>query len=226
MLKNTTYIGDHGGNTEFCEPIIDKAVFEDVQRLLKRNVKSSQKHDYIFSGLMVCAECDKKLSGFQPRQKRWTYRCRGYYSKIKVGDRTCANKRCISEPVLERYLVENIKPLAEEYISKAKARAQVSNTGKIKSLEKKIERLKELYVNELIDLAEYKKDKADFQEQIEVLLQEEKVETDTTVAEQILAMDFESKYSLLDNKEKRTFWRTIIREIRFSKERKIEVIFL
>ena len=48
MLRNKRYIGEYQDNKEFCPPIIDREIFFDVQRLLKINVKSGKKYDYIF----------------------------------------------------------------------------------------------------------------------------------------------------------------------------------
>ena len=58
MLTNTKYIGEFRDNKNYCPAIIDRDLFFDVQRLLKINIKSGKKHDYIFSGLVVCDDCD------------------------------------------------------------------------------------------------------------------------------------------------------------------------
>ena len=41
ILRNTRYIGEAHGNKAFCEPIIDRDLFDEVQRKLSINVKSS-----------------------------------------------------------------------------------------------------------------------------------------------------------------------------------------
>ena len=53
MLQNVIYIGKHpSGVDSFCDPIVPTALFEDVQRKLAMNIKSSQKELYIFSGCL------------------------------------------------------------------------------------------------------------------------------------------------------------------------------
>ena len=48
MLTNTKYIGVFRDNKEYCPAIIDRELFEDVQRLLKINIKDG-KNMIIFS---------------------------------------------------------------------------------------------------------------------------------------------------------------------------------
>ncbi|MCB6761596.1 hypothetical protein LI088_12030, partial [Adlercreutzia equolifaciens] len=62
-------IGEFRDNKEYCPAIIDHDLFYDVQRLLKINIKSGKKHDYIFSGLVVCDDCDHIMSGCQQRAR-------------------------------------------------------------------------------------------------------------------------------------------------------------
>ena len=56
MLKRKVYIGELYGDPEYCEPIVDKETLSKVQRLLAMNIKKNQKHEYLFSGLVKCAE--------------------------------------------------------------------------------------------------------------------------------------------------------------------------
>lgn len=63
MLQNKKYIGIFRDNENYCEPIITKELFYDVQRLLKLNIKTCKnRHDYIFSGLIRCVDCGYVMS--------------------------------------------------------------------------------------------------------------------------------------------------------------------
>ena len=66
ILQNTAYIGIYHNIEDFCEGIIDKKVFAQVQDILinKRTVKSDPTNRiYVFSGLLKCASCGKAMAG-------------------------------------------------------------------------------------------------------------------------------------------------------------------
>ena len=68
MLHEKLYTGvyDRCGrvNDNFCPPIITAEQFEHVQELTKRNARSSPSgRVYIFTSILVCAECNHKLVG-------------------------------------------------------------------------------------------------------------------------------------------------------------------
>lgn len=70
LLQNPSYIGVKRGNNHFCEEIVDRDLFFEIQRKLSLNVKVSQKRVYIFSGLIRCAECGNIMAGLQQHQFR------------------------------------------------------------------------------------------------------------------------------------------------------------
>lgn len=231
MLKRTIYIGVHHGNDNFCPPLIDKDLFYDVQRKLGMNIKKSQKYSYIFSGLITCEHCGHKMGASQRiyhRQKGDVptrfYRCVQHFGPV----RSCPNSKMIRENVLERYLLENIKKWIPEYIAdcKKKAAPAKTNQSRIFALEKKIEKLKELYVEDLISLDEYKRDKESWLSEIDALKQEDKPQViDTSHLEKIMNIDLDSVYADMTQEERRLFWRSFIREIRFDNDRQFDIFF-
>ena len=63
-LSNPLYIGQCRDNMNYCEPIISREQFENVQRLLKMNSRVKKKSSlYIFSSLCVCDHCGIRMSG-------------------------------------------------------------------------------------------------------------------------------------------------------------------
>ena len=231
-MKNTKYIGLSYGNDHFCEPIIDKALFDDVQRKLAMNVKASQKRVYLFSGLIKCGECGgvfgagittKKRNGYAKKSK--TYRCSKRYSS---GIAKCPNCKVIYENVLENYLLENIRPMIENVIYEAdiKQAPAKDNKARIQSLEKRLSKLKDLFLNDMIDLDEYKQDREAILSEIDDLKRSEGANTiDTSALKDFLNQPFESLYDTFTEEEKRYFWRSIIKEIRFGLDRKYHVFF-
>lgn len=235
MLRCTKYIGIHRDNPDYCPAIISRDLFDFVQRALSRNVRSgSTKHDYVFSGLVVCAECERVMSGYlnnctvvlksgkKKMYKYPSYRCR--YGTKHV---SCDNVKCVIETSLEHYLLDHVRVDLERYLTDCEqCAAPIRRAGNQKSnLEKKIEKLKTLYLNDLITLDEYKADRARYLEEIDKL-SEEPAPKDLSGIRELLEMNFEEIYPNLSVKERRELWRSIIKEIRVDRNKQYEIIFL
>ena len=235
MLKNTKYIGVFRGNNNYCPAIVNRDLFEDVQRKLKMNICQGQRYAYIFSGLLVCEECGCKMAGASRIRHRNAddlkvrlYRCQKRYNRVLD---KCSNTKHLWEHKLEEYLLENIKTCISEYIvsCKEKQKPVSDSKQKIAKVNRKLTRLKELYVNDLISLDEYKSDKEQYEKELATLLEEQKAVKEPINLdnlEKYLDMDIKGLYAPLTNEEKRYFWRSIIKEIHFDGQRNIRVIFL
>lgn len=233
MLRNTKYIGVFRGNENFCTPIISRELFEDVQRKLSINIKASQKQVYIFSGLLRCGECGASLGGNTRRRHRGNstsiikqYRCPKHY---QGGICRCNNAKLISEHALEVYLMDNIRPMIQdlklEYEIKEK---ETPNTEKqIAGIRRKIDRLKDLYINEMISLDEYKTDKERLENEI-TSIQSVAAQNgpDLEALDKLLQGGVERLYWSFTDAEKRFFWRSIISTISMGIDRKYIVEFL
>ena len=231
MLQNKKYIGEHRGNPNFCTPIIPQDLFYDVQRKLKINVKRSATHTYIFTGLVKCGNCSRKMGG----RYRIYHRQKGdvtvkFYACPKHFDSClCDNPKMIREHLLEKYLIDHLKEELSGYIftCEQEAKPAKDNSSRIASLERKISRLKDLYVDGLITLDEYKTDKEKYQNELDEL---KKAETqkpvDISKYQEILSLDLEKTYYDLTPEKRRYFWRAIVKEIIFDSNRNISIRFL
>lgn len=221
MLKNKKYIGQFRGNPAYCPPIVNMDLFEDVQRKLSMNVRSSQKRTYLFTGLLVCAECGSRMSSCR-KENYLRYRCQKHYCRaVKL----CSNGKDIGETVLERYLLSNLIPMLTEYIAKQEEQEKPKdNTKRIKALEKKLDRLKDLYLNEMLTMEELKAEREKILTEIASL--QTVAKHDLTAHKALLEMNVEEYYSTLTSEQKRGFWRSIIDHITFDKNRNITVYFL
>lgn len=232
ILRNEKYTGRFRGNPHFCPPIVPQDLFDEVQRKLSKNIKCDQKRTYIFSGLVVCAECGTKMGSIYQRTKcgrvvnRIMYRCKRHYGcKVK----TCDNTKCIDEPVLERFLLERLIPEAEKMVKEGREKQSevADNSKRISALQHKIAKLKDLYVNDLIPLEEYKADKEVYQAEIQSLMTSEPPKSRNTDAlKKILDMDFESAYMEMSREQKRYFWRGLVEKVTVNKDRQIVPYFL
>ena len=237
MLTNTKYIGEFRDNKNYCPAIIDRDLFFDVQRLLKINIKSGKKHDYIFSGLVVCDDCDHIMSGCQQRARgrvradgtRIIYKYSVYRCRQGVNLHLCPNRKLVFETTLEKMLLERIRPELENYI----AEYEVANLpalrtdAKRRSVEGKMQKLKDLYLNDLITMDEFKLDREKLLMQLEKINAEDsRPIKDLSYLKNFLKMDFESVYDSLSIPERRELWRSIVKEIRVDHDKNIHIIFL
>lgn len=237
MLTNTKYVGVFRDNENYCPAVIDRDLFDDVQRLLSINIKDGKKHDYIFSGLVVCSDCDHVMSGCQQRcggrpradGTRTIYKYSCYRCRQGVNLHRCPNRKIVMESTLEAMLLDRIRPELEKYI----ADYEVANLpalrtdAKRRSVEGKLQKLKDLYLNDLITMDEFKVDREKLLIQLEKIKAEEtRPVKDLSYLREFLKMDFESVYDTFSIPEKRELWRSIIREIRVDHEKNIQIIFL
>lgn len=75
MLSNPLYKGLYRANPAYCEPLIPPEEFDRVQELLKeRSIRHNQTgRVYLFSGLLICTECGRKMAGRYATTKRKTH---------------------------------------------------------------------------------------------------------------------------------------------------------
>ncbi|MEO1780964.1 recombinase family protein [Enterococcus diestrammenae] len=240
MLKNRMYIGKYRKNDNYCPSIIPEVLFESVQRKLPLNVKSNNKNDYIFQGLMVCGCCGRKLSAGQatrygrPRmdgtKKQYpsvsTYRCRYHLSDSK----DCPNKKTVKESVVEAYLLDHIEELIQfELIAVENKKKQViDNKARKRKIEEKLARLKAAYLDDVIGLDEFKRDRQELQEAMAAFDHTANISTANKKSdlENLLYSGLFDHYSVLSKLEKKEFWRSFIDSISMDDERNLTVKFL
>lgn len=225
MLSETLYTGiyDRGGrrNENFCPAIISKEQFDRVQVLLKRNARSVPSgRVYIFTSVVKCAECDHNLVGLQTRDIFY-YRCNQHFQRGK-----CPHKKQVREDYIEKWLFDNLEAelnrvRLEWEVKAAEKKKAVLRTDKA-ALKRKLTKLKELYVNELIDIEEYKKDYEIYTAALrQVPEPAAEAPPDFEAVEKLLQSDFKNIYDTLTREEKRTLWRSVISEIRIDSENNI-----
>lgn len=236
MLTNTKYIGEFRTNKNYCPAIIDRDLFDDVQRLLKINIKSGKKHDYIFSGLVVCDNCDHTMSGCQQRTirkktdgSRVAYTYNSYRCRQGISLHRCPNHKIMIESTLEKILLARIRPELEDYVANYEVanRPAMRTDAKLRNIENKLQKLKELYLNDLITMDEFKVDREKLMMQLDnIKAEDSRPVKDLSYLKKFLDMDIENIYSSLSVPEKRELWRSVIREIRVDQDKNVRIIFL
>ena len=225
MLSEELYTGvyNRGGrfNQNFCPSIIQRTQFDRVQALLKRNARSAPSgRVYIFTSVVKCAECEHNLVGLQT-QGIYYYRCNQHFQRGR-----CSHIKEVREDMIEAWLFEHLADELEscklEWKVKAAEKKRAAAQTDKAMLKRKLTKLKELYVNDLIDIEEYKKDYEIYSAALNQI-PEPKVEAppDFSAIEAMLQSGYKELYDKLTREEKRTLWRSVISEIRIDKENTI-----
>lgn len=228
MLRNRKYIGEAYGDDKYIEPIIDRDVFDEVQHMLEMNIKPKRVYTYVFSGLVWCSDCGRKMTGttdeYKAKKIRYKlYRCMYHYRPVP----TCGCTASLNEAKLEKHLVKNLEELSFESIQESGSLNSDDIMKQIENEEKRLSRLKELYVNELITLDEYKHDAEDYRGRIADLKRKlSNYSTDSKNAlKQLIGANLADWYWTLSEDEKRSLWRSVISKIWYGSDKKLRIEF-
>lgn len=228
MLTNTRYIGKAYDTENWCPSIIDKESFLLANSILKtrstRNSSAKSNRVYLFSGIIFCGECGKRLSGYvcgagANKEGAAYYRCPAHASHV------CQMKKQPNERKLESALAEQIFEhfdgkiiLVTEQLPK---KEQAINLRK-KAIISKIERLKDLYLCDLLPKELYIKE-------YDILHAEL---TELSAKAQIYPASADKKlsaintiYESLTPERKREFWSRIIKKITVANDGEISIEF-
>ena len=210
LLKNPLLYGSYRGNDNYCEGYISKERFEKLRSLLNRNIKvQKQSSYYIFSGLIFCGCCNYRFGGRRCNQYHY-YRCANNYNHKR-----CNNAGSVNEATLEKYLLENVARLFEQKLVTLDQMQKTMKPVKSnrKAIEKKLQRLNDLYVNDFIDLEQYKKERDFLESQIVDDSEPEDVNAVYANVKRFLESDFRDLYHTFTPQEKQAMWRSFISKI-------------
>ena len=139
----------------------------------------------------------------------------------------CTHSKHLNEKKLEKMLLENIGPYIDQYLIEYRAKSSASNPAKAERAKilAKLEKLKELYLNDLISLDEYRKDYAQYMERLNQIVVVDYPKLNTLALEKFQVQDFQAVYTTAGREEQRSMWRGIIREIAITQNNEIERIY-
>ena len=229
MLNRTCYYGRYFNIDGMTPPYITKEEFEKIQSMRHKVVRKTKKNRvYIFSGLVVCGECGGRMGGrVNTNQASFFYNCTSHYMKYSG----CTNTSNMLEKKIEALLIETIDGRMQELKLQLgeihEERKRRNYSAEISSLRTKVGRLKDLYLNELITLEDYKADFSRYNAQIEQLEQESKKtkKPDISAIKSLLDRDWKNLYREMIREKQRDFWKIALKEIRIYKDRHIEYDF-
>ena len=178
IISNEIYKGDFiSGKTigkpvyyeNVVEPIVSKELWEECQQQKRRNSRNyTRRNDYIFFQKILCPNCNDRILACKApggKKKRYIYyQCNG-----------C--KFSVREDYLVELLLKEINTIIEYDLTVRRDFApllkhKVENTNEllekeIESLKNKLDRLKDAYLNQIIEIKEYEEDRIKLETQIE-----------------------------------------------------------
>lgn len=238
MLGKEAYYGCFEGVDGMCPAYITKEQFEEISANRRRAERRTvADRVYLFTGIMYCPECGRRFGSRMYRSATAAgenldsiyYNCRGKYNN---GD--CPNGVNIREWKIEKYLLENIDEemkrfvyeLNSLYAARAEQRDFPAERAKLK---KKLARLKDLYVDDIIDLELYRKDYEALSAQLDLLLIEEResaaARPSTERLRSILSYGWQDMYAALSRADQQAFWRSVLDRILIYPTRQITISF-
>lgn len=236
VLLDTKMYGHYRGNDDYCEKYYSKDVYEEIQDILKKNIKNTPaKRVFLFSGLIMCPLCKRKMAGKYGGGKKTLKRPSG---KIYVYDREYYNYRCSHaykdkdcsflkqplESILEAALLDNFDKYVTDHIKAVKiedARVKDSHASeKIVAIKGEMTRVKNMYRKGDMTEAEYDKDMAELKARLNELESRLKPleNRDLTIYKNLLESDWKELYNALTKENKRAFWRKYLKGITLKKD--------
>ncbi|MBR0281779.1 MAG: zinc ribbon domain-containing protein [Oscillibacter sp.] len=178
--------------------------------------------------MLICGNCGRRLAGSRYKtggRLYLYYKCNAAYFRADF----CTRRQRLREDTLEDWLLANTETELESQRleSEAKAEAQERKAPDRATILRKMNRLKDLYVNELVDLEQYRADYERYNAQLAA--------ADAAARNPVRLPDFqaikekvtgiETFYQDLSAEERQSFWRGLIREIRVDLDDSIHIFF-
>lgn len=234
-LMNTKYYGKYRDVEDYCPAYITKKEFDEVQSLIKRNLKVNKRHYYIFSGLLRCPICHHKLSGFTSKTtkshgRQVEFRYPSYRCNYRYQQRCSYSKRPV-EKTIERHLINNIEEEINKYIIEIDNIKHVEKdkpTINVDKLKQKLNRLIDLYVDGHISKEKYDEE---YDNTVKLIAEAQEIESkeeeiiDLTNLKEIFKEDTINLYNNLTNENKRLFWASFIEYIEIDENNEYHIIF-
>ena len=217
-FRNEMICGSYRGNPNYCPPYITREMFDKLQVIIERNPRSTQnEHSYIFSGLIHCPLCGRRMKGSFNVDKGGR-RFYGYRCDKSAQDKACKFRTLVFENTLEKSMLSRV----EEYIEKQEIgnieiseREKIGNKHDVEELRAELDRLNYSWQKGRIKKVEEYDKKYDALvakiEEAEKAIPE--APPDFSHIKAILTDGWEAIYKAMDNDHKRAFWRSFVKDI-------------
>lgn len=242
-LRDTAYIGKYKLYRKnvyidnYIPRIMEDELFYKAQNLIKKKQKYVKQNNKasLFSGLIYCKNCGARLIKKQDNRVKNNlirYSCDNVFRyKLGTNEKKCTNRNLIREDTIEQYLIENLKVELNKFKIKSKIQKQIiikTNPKEINKLEHKLNKLKDLYLEDLIDKKTYTEDYKKYSAELEKLKTTTIVEEkkDLSKIEKIVNSNYLTIYNKLTLENKRKFWLSVVDKIYVLDGKIEEITFL
>ena len=210
LLRNEKYLG-----TKDIPVFIPKEMFLQVQEIFKSRSsrKGPAQRVYLFSDIAFCSECGKKMRVAYDLKLGTIYYVDS--SRYFYGIDSCPHKKHRREDMIEKYLLENLVSSIEE--SNTAYEEQQKNSPDPEKIRRKIEKLRGLYMEDLISKEEYEAEYRAYQE----ALNTSAVKPTVSIKQ---VEDSLQMYDELTRENKKVFWNRTIRRVEISASGEINII--
>ena len=227
MLTNPWYIGTAYDIPNWCPPIIDEQTFRlacsIVETRAARYNGTRSDRVYLFTGLMFCPLCGRRLTTYACPNKRRDgtitkyfiyYRCPAHTMK------TCDMNKQFNQDNIEDWLINNIRSEAERFnfdlAQQRKAMPKKSiDTAKVMA---KIEKLKDLYINDLLPKDIYERDYNELSRLLKEAAEQATIESSVKPLDLKKLDNFAESYQKLSPDSRKAFWSRILSKITVTPE--------
>lgn len=213
LLKNPMICGEYRGNQNYTEPYVDRETFNKIQKIAFNGVKKNTRRTYLFTGLMRCPICGRKLGGdtTPTKSKEYKYyRCRDHANTLR-----CPFKWRVVEEELEQQMLDRIEPM----LNRAKALRAVSTkkdtAAELAKISGELQRLNYSWQKGRIDPEVYDKEFVALKRRQRTIESLDDAPDYDRIAE-ILKKGWKEIYGELTDESKRAFWRSFVAEIRIK----------
>lgn len=211
-----TYTGEMYGIPDYCEPYLTEEQYKKICTISDSKTYSHTNGVYLFSQLLKCPVCGATMTGFVKKQKLKDgsvslykrYRCSKKFQYMH-------NSACISESVIEDYMLRNVVSTLDNRIYEIQNRQKSAPKDNSAKIQAEISRLNLMFQKGRISEEYYEEQYEMLQKKLDEELALHKVvsiETYNTIKEQFSG-DWMQLYEKLDAMHKRAFWKQLIKEI-------------
>lgn len=229
VLKNERYIGRSHGDDSFCQPLVTEDIFYKAQKIIKTKKlikRTPTGRIFLFTGLIRCPMCGHPYTGIGCVGKNnsktyYYYQCPQSVSPFKA----CTHRGRMAEKKIEEALLDSFDEAYKDFqYSVKKKQKQQPVTADVEKLKRKLERLKELFLNELIDLDEYRKTHTELTVAI-AEVETPKIQPSTPL-NYYLPGGIRPYYEKMTREQRRQFWQQTVDRIDLDEDDTPRITFL
>ena len=216
MAHGSLYYGAYRENRQFCPAYLTEEEHERLAYLLTKNIRVRRGPNagvHLFSSLLICGDCGRRLNAQIIRRPSGTYT--SYRCAHGMDNGLCPNTHSLSERTVEEYLLHYIETTLRQYVIELEVKAAqtqapaADNTAQIRQ---KQERVKELFIDGAITLDEYKSRVEELEKKI-LRPSEQPKGPNLEQLKKLTETDFRASYQGLSREEKRSLWRSVLKEL-------------